>query len=245
MFSATLFLAGAFAVRASEPGEIPVPALAPASHEPVPLNPQEQALVKQYDANGEGKLGAGEVAAAHEAMQSRLEGRDLIAREIYRQLLVKFDVGHQGYLSADEQAQAVAALAQDWPGIYHIILRRFDRNSDGKLDPAETARLFQYFSSLPTRNETQAPVPPAVGGPPGQRMYERLLAGFDREHKGSLSPDEQAQALAYLEEHAPRVYARLVQLFDENGDGKLDAGETARLFAILARIAGPPPPLSG
>jgi hypothetical protein len=75
-------------------------------------------------------------------------------------------------------------------------------------------------------------------------IYRRLLARFDREGRGYLTPEEQAQALAALAQHRPRIYAALVRYFDRNGDGKLDAGEEANLFATLARISASPPPVA-
>jgi Ca2+-binding EF-hand superfamily protein len=247
--SATLFLGGNLlfgqdpVVSARAVADVPVPALAPPAHPPRPLTPQEQAILKKYDTNGDGKLEPDELAAAHGAAMQKTPARGAMARAIYDGLLTRFDVEHQGSLSAEEQARAVAALAADRPGIYQLLLRRFDRDGDGRLDAGETAALFHYFAALPPagRALAGAPRPPAAKGPPGKQLYVRLLAGFDHAHTGSLTAAEQAEAVDYLQANAPGVYDRVLGQFDQNGDGKLDAAEIATMFATLATLSAPLP----
>jgi hypothetical protein len=72
-----------------------------------------------------------------------------------------------------------------------------------------------------------------------RRLYAVLLQRFDKDHKGSLNPAEQAQALAFIEENRPVVYQTMVQRFDKDGDGKLSADEAGAMFAQLAKLSGP------
>ncbi len=316
--SATLFLTGIAGAQPVAPDAVPAvspaassedvgPALAPPTRHAHPLTAQEQALLQRYDTNGDGKLDPAELEAAHGAAQQAKMGRDVLARQVYDQLLTQFDTGHEGKLNADQQKQAVDFLQANRPRIYQAVAREFDRNADGKLDANETAALFQYFSSLPSDlggasspNALAAPpspskpleapasvpaapaaavpppaptVPSAPGGraPPaptaapapdmsaaldavpatpeakgkggkggggmGVRFYSLLLERFDHAHHGSLTPPEQAEAVAYLASNNPRLYARFVSRFDRNGDGRLDGEETARMFDRLAKMS--------
>jgi hypothetical protein len=150
--SATLFLGGALA---DAPGNAPVTALAPPSHQPSAPTALEAAALQQSGQNGAGVV-PGEVAAGQQAAQSGLRPRVALARLVYRRLLARFDRDGRGYLTPDEQAQALGALAQHRPRIYAALVRSFDRNSDGKLDAAETATLFATLARI------SGPPPPAA-----------------------------------------------------------------------------------
>ena len=151
--SATLFLACGLCGQEAGPAaatadDIPVPALAPPSHQPRPLTPQEEEILKRYDTNGDGKIDADELAAAHEATQPQGRGRGAIARTIYGALLARFDLDHRGRLNAEEQQRAAAFLASVRPGVYRLLLKRFDKNGDGKLDSAELATMFATLATF-------------------------------------------------------------------------------------------------
>ena len=175
--SATLFLTGIAVAQPVAPDAVSAespaassedmgPALAPPTRHAHPLTPQEQSLLQRYDKNGDGKLDAAELDAAHGAAQQAKMGRDVIARQIYDRLLTQFDTGHEGKLNSDQQKQAVDFLQTNRPRIYQAVARQFDRNADGKLDAGETAALFQYFANLPS--DLNAASTPAGGArPPG------------------------------------------------------------------------------
>lgn len=143
--SATLFLGGALA---DAPGDAPVTALAPPSHQPGVPTPLEAVAFQESGQNGAAGIAAGEVSAGQQAAQPGLRPRAIVARTIYRRLLARFDRDGRGYLTPDEQAQALAALAQHRPRIYAALVRRFDRNGDGKLDAGETAALFATLARI-------------------------------------------------------------------------------------------------
>lgn len=60
-------------------------------------------------------------------------------QKLYHALLARFDVNHQGYLTPDEQTQAMAFLQTKRPRIYAMVMRRFP----------SPAAFFQYLSRLP------------------------------------------------------------------------------------------------
>lgn len=271
-------------VIAAEPG----PALAPPIRRQHTLTPQEQELLQRYDKNGDGKLDAAELDAAHGAAQQAKLSRDVLARQLYDRLLEQYDTAREGRLNADQQKQAVDFIAANRPRVFQALLRQFDRNGDGKLDANETTALFNYFSSLPSdlsatgaggRAPPTSPSPslgdpgqpmgapaalpmaapdlsasldavPAspppkakgakVAGGGGARFYSLLLQKFDHANQGSLTPAEQAEAVAYLASNNPRLYARLLTRFDRNRDGRLDPDETARMFDRLAKAGARP-----
>ena len=64
------------------------------------------------------------------------------------------------------------------------VLKRFDKNGDGRLDDDEVAAAHMGMARTELRGRV------------GQMIYSRLLLAFDQEHHGSLSPEEQARAVA-------------------------------------------------
>jgi len=106
------------------------------------------------------------------------------------------------------------------------LLKRFDTNGDGKLDETELADAHEALRVQPGARA-------AIAG----QVYSRLLEHFDAAQAGHLSPDEQAAAVQYLRQNAPRIYQALLQRFDLNGDGALDAAETAAMFGALGQVA--------
>jgi len=158
LVAATLFLAAA-ALRAEE--------TAPAKPAGPPLSPSERELVKRYDKNGDGRLDAEELAAAHEAMRTEapMRGPDgnrppgqagALGRQVYQRLLQTYDQNRDGHLDAGEQTAAVESLRANRPEIYQALLQRFDVNGDGKFDAGESAAMFDTLSRLP-------PVQPGAG----------------------------------------------------------------------------------
>ena len=105
------------------------------------------------------------------------------------------------------------------------ILKRYDRNGDGRLDESE--RLAAHMSVGRSK----------IGARVGVAVYAGLLQRFDRDHRGTLTPEEQSQAIAFLRSDRPILYQALLRRFDRDRDGNLDAQETAALFRGLQRLA--------
>jgi len=123
---------------------------------------------------------------------------------------------------------APSAASRDLTPEEAEVLKRYDKNGDGRLDEDERMAAHQVVTRM------------ALGARVGQVVYTRLLATFDREHRGYLTPAEQAQAIVYLQRERPILYQALVRRFDRNRDGTLDAGETDTLFRALQRLARRP-----
>ena len=105
------------------------------------------------------------------------------------------------------------------------ILKRYDKNGDGRLDENERMAAHMSVGKM------------ALGGRVGQAVYSRLLESFDREHHGYLNPEEQDQAVAFLRANRPILYQALLRRFDRDHDGNLNPQETAALFRGLQRLA--------
>jgi Ca2+-binding EF-hand superfamily protein len=138
------------------------------------------------------------------------------------------------FLAAGLRADEIAPPAALTP-TEAALLRRFDTNGDGKIDETELADAHEAMRSQPAAQ-------PAARQAAARQVYARLLARFDTQRTGHLDPPEQAAAVQFLRQNAPRVYQALLQRFDLNGDGELDAGETAAMFGAIGRVATAPAP---
>ncbi|HEX3480393.1 MAG TPA: EF-hand domain-containing protein [Kofleriaceae bacterium] len=90
-----------------------------------------------------------------------------------------------------------------------VLLERFDRNHDGRLDPQERRHAIRALRRLARRMEIQE-----RRGEQGARREARmreLVRRYDRNGDGVVSPDEMPPGLA-----------RRLQRLDRNGDGWLD-----------------------
>jgi Ca2+-binding EF-hand superfamily protein len=127
------------------------------------------------------------------------------------------------------------------------MLRRFDKNGDGKLDEEERATMRE------TLKKEKAPGPSGSGdigslsyasgpGAPGGGMdnfRQELLKRFDKDGDGKLDATELTEMVKARQQMQPnggpgvadatRLGAELLKRFDKNGVGKLDAEELAEL----------------
>lgn len=95
------------------------------------------------------------------------------------------------------------------------LLKRFDKNGDGKLDEDELADAHDTM-----RDEQMAR---SEGVEPQAR--EKILERFDANQDGRLDDEERAAMRKALAEGQAAFRARLMERFDLNHDGKLDAAE--------------------
>ena len=109
------------------------------------------------------------------------------------------------------------------------LLKRFDKNGDGKLDDNELADAHEaMLKEQLDRQATQAARPNA------EQFRARMLELFDKNHDGKLDDEERAEARKYAEEHGLGSdllnREEVMKRFDKNGDGKLDDAERAELM---------------
>ena len=98
------------------------------------------------------------------------------------------------------------------------LLKRFDKNGDGKIDENEKPE-----AKLEMLKE-------GGGGRAGAGKFrEQLLNRFDKNKDGKLDENERAEALEAL-----KTNPRFVKRFDKNQDGKLDDAELAAARAQIA-----------
>ena len=105
------------------------------------------------------------------------------------------------------------------------LLRRFDKNHDGKLDDEETAAAHEAM-----REEASGGKPGAGRqGRSGTGLQKLALQMFDANHNGKLDPDEQLAAQKYFAKTglAAAIREEVLARFDRDGDGRLDAEERA------------------
>ena len=112
------------------------------------------------------------------------------------------------------------------------LLKRFDKNGDGKLDDIELADAHEaMLKEQLNREAAQAARPNA------EQFRARMLELFDKNHDGKLDDDERAEARKYAEEHGlgPGLMNReeVMKRFDKNGDGRLDEAERAEMEKFM------------
>ncbi len=107
-------------------------------------------------------------------------------------------------------ADPVAPRAEPPRGQLHqLLLERFDRDHDGRLDPEERRHAIRALRRLARRMEMQERR--AEQGTRREARMRELVRRYDRNGDGVVSPDEMPPGLA-----------RRLQRLDRNGDGWLD-----------------------
>lgn len=109
------------------------------------------------------------------------------------------------------------------------ILKRFDKNGDGKLDEDEAAEAHEVM--LKEQVDRQAVREAAQDA---EQFRQRMLRMFDKNHDGRLDETERAEARKYAEEHkllGPGETQReeVMKRFDRNGDGRPEEDERAEM----------------
>ena len=90
-----------------------------------------------------------------------------------------------------------------------LLLERFDRNHDGRLEPKERRHAIRALRRMARKMEIQERR--AEGRQAGRDVRGRFLRRFDTNHDGVVGPDEM-----------PPGMARKLRPLDRNGDGWLD-----------------------
>lgn len=115
------------------------------------------------------------------------------------------------------------------------LLKRYDRNGDGKLDDDERAEAKEAM--MQTQIDQQMARAAAVPGGV-ERFRTQALALFDRNKDGRLDEDERAEAqrLAEVRQDPGASLDDFAKSFDRNTDGKIDAEERTQLEAFLTEL---------
>lgn len=171
--------------------------------------PEDRALhfVKRFDKNGDGRL----CSTEFEQFRSKLE-------ETKVQLVPKFkeyDKDGNGFVTLDE---AATILQKDPfrfpPDRVLLLLSRFDKDANGKLDIEEFAG---FYAEAKAMNEEVA------------HHFEIL----DKDRNGVLSPEEVVHVIQDRMGFDEMTARYMVKMFDQNQDGSLDKGEFISLWAHM------------
>jgi len=159
-------------------------------------------IVKTYDRNGDGKLDEDEKMAAKEAMA--MQGQKGPARKALEERVAKANPEQRA-----KMLENLRARIEESPGQ----LRRFDKNSNGKLDDDEWATARAQFEKNAAKKAT-------AKGKEGAKLAEvrgKMLQEFDQNGDGQLDEAERTAMAA--------ANPRLLRRFDQDGDGKLNDRE--------------------
>jgi len=117
------------------------------------------------------------------------------------------------------------------------LLKRFDKNGDGKLDDDERADAKEMM----LKEQVDRQMARAAALPGGLEQFRaQALQMFDRNRDGRLDDEERiaAQKFAAMHRDGSVDAESLNRHFDQNGDGKIDAEERARIESYLAALRG-------
>jgi hypothetical protein len=120
-------------------------------------------------------------------------------------------------LRAEEAPPAPSSAAKPGPR-HEEILKRFDKNGDGKLDEDEKAAAKAYHREHGGRRE---------------KFREQAMEKFDKNGDGKLDAAEKAEMRNAMETN-PRVLKR----FDKDRDGKLNAAEKSAAREAARELRG-------
>jgi Ca2+-binding EF-hand superfamily protein len=112
------------------------------------------------------------------------------------------------------------------------LLKRFDKNGDGKLDDDERAEA----KDLTMKEQVDRQMTRAAALPGGLEQFRKeVLEMFDRNRDGRLDDEERNLAQKFAEQQQEGADA-LKKRFDKNGDGKLDDDERSRVDVYLSAL---------
>lgn len=137
----------------------------------------------------------------------------------------------KGASASPADAKPVAAPTMMKPSADEL-LKRYDKNGDGKLDEDERA---DAHEAMLKQQMTRQPNSGASVAETRQKMTEM----FDKNRDGRLDEEERAEMRKYTAEHGVTyTAAELVKRFDRDGDSKLNVEETTELVKFLRERQG-------
>jgi Ca2+-binding EF-hand superfamily protein len=183
-------------------------------------NPYDE-IVKTYDRNGDGKLDEDEKVAAKEAMA--MQGQKGAARKGVEERVAKASPEQRAKMLENARARIEEAPGQ---------LRRFDTNSNGKLDDAEWEVAKAEFEKRDKSAVAKSgPAAKGAAAPKGKasEVLGKMLKEHDTNADGRLDETER-NAMAAANRARVEGNPRMLRRFDKDGDGKLSdtEWETAR-----------------
>gem|GEM_PF-907889 len=128
------------------------------------------------------------------------------------------------------------------PELRKMLLQRFDKNGDGKLDGAELAEARAVITGAADNRPLNQGEAAAAANGPLFGLRPLIMKRFDHDGAGTLDAAEMAEVRQVLfpPAKAPGDLAALkkeiIAQFDKNGNGKLDATETAATKAFLQQM---------
>lgn len=194
-------------------------------------------ILKQFDANGDGRLDEAERAKAKAAFANRKKQGDRPGQ------------GKAGKGRPGQKRPGQAAAGGDRPNFQQLI-KQFDKDGDGKLSEQERAAAREQMAKL---RRGQA-------GNDARRIPEQALKRFDKDGDGKLNEAERAAAAKAREEFMkkkgkagagrPNGQGRpdmkeILAKFDKDGDGKLSETERAEIAKLRRQRGGADRPAAG
>src|SRR5215207_9004749 len=143
------------------------------------------------------------------------------------------------FLTAISGSNLVAQNSMAMPGDKaekraEAMLKRFDKNGDGRIDDDERADAKEIMLQEQVERITAQSTLPAALAP----FRTEIMEMFDKNRDGRLDDEERNSAQRYAtRQDRPVIEVEdLNKRFDKNGDGTIDAGERATIDRFLSEL---------
>ena len=185
----------------SAAGDSRLPATSPATRPGRRGAALRDETLRQYDADGDGRLNEEERRAAFADLAERNR----------QERLAQYDADGDGKLS-DEERKAIRedrqVRQQPWQDLEaRWMMTHFDDDGDGKISPAEEASWKEFRRQL------------------GQVGTDLRMRTMDLDGDGKVTQEEQRAAMVRMMGAGFRIAMRMRQAMDADGDGVVTAGE--------------------
>jgi len=171
--------------------------------------PQDKALyfVKTFDKNNDGRLCSNEF----KAFRNKIEEAKVTIVPKFKE----YDRDNNGYITLEEASSILQKPPFHFPADRVLmLLRRFDKDGNGKLDIEEFAG---FYAEAKATNDEVA----------------EYFSKLDKDGNGVLSPDEIVCAIKEKMGFDEVTAKHMVQMFDTNKDGSLDKTEFMNLWTSM------------
>ena len=165
--------------------------------------------IKQYDKDGDGKLGEAERGAYFEARREEFRKREV----------ERYDTNKDGTVDDKErEAAREARRKQQAEERTKRHFERFDADKDGKLNDEEKAGLEKHEAEDKAREERD------------QARRKEFMAQYDKNKNGRIDEDEQTAVREGMRKRMEERRAEMTKQFDKDGDGKLNEEERGAMM---------------